>query len=83
MSESPENVALGEAVRLLRERAQLTQDALAERSGLSRSTLRRIESGRVDATWGSLRRLAAGLGVELADLLRRADRMREDGRGSA
>jgi transcriptional regulator with XRE-family HTH domain len=59
---------LGKATRSLRAEAQLTQKALAEKSGISASWLSRIEDGQVDPTWGAMRLIASGLGVSLKSL---------------
>jgi transcriptional regulator with XRE-family HTH domain len=56
---------LGNAVRILRERAGLSPEEVAERGGISTSWLRRIESGDHDPSWGSMRRVARGLGVSM------------------
>ena len=42
-----ERNALGDLIKLRREKADLTQDALAERSGISRNTISAIEQGRI------------------------------------
>jgi transcriptional regulator with XRE-family HTH domain len=55
-------------VRTLRERAGLSQSELAGRAGISTSWLRRIESGAHDPSWGSMRRVARGLGVSIEEL---------------
>jgi tetratricopeptide (TPR) repeat protein/transcriptional regulator with XRE-family HTH domain len=61
-------VRFGELLRSQRERALLTQEQLAERSGLNARTIRRLErgsgGGRPHAA--SLRRLAAALGLDTA-----------------
>lgn len=55
---------LAELVRRLRERALLTQEELAVRSGLSSGTVRRLETGRTRNPRGdSVRMLADGLGL--------------------
>jgi transcriptional regulator with XRE-family HTH domain len=59
---------LAKAVRLLREEAKLSQKELAERSGMSASWLCRIESGDYDPAWGSIRKVAGGLGVSMRAL---------------
>jgi len=65
--------ALGQAVRTLRQKTGLSQDALAARAGLDASSIARIEAGQVDPTWGSMRRIAAGLGVPLEELAELAE----------
>ena len=63
------NVALGAAIRALRERAGLSQAALGERAGLPPQSISAIEGGRHEPTWGDLRRIAQGLEVPLEKLL--------------
>lgn len=60
---------LGVAVRQLRQANGLTPAQLADRAGLSGSTINAIERGKQDTTWSNLRRLAEGLGVGLDRLL--------------
>jgi transcriptional regulator with XRE-family HTH domain len=56
------------ALREERVRAALTQQELAERSGVARSTIARIETGD-QASIPTVRRLARALGLEPADLM--------------
>ena len=56
-------------VRRLRAEKGLTQDALAQGASMDPAEIRRIESGRRDPGVRVLSRVAAGLGVEPADLL--------------
>ena len=53
-------VSVGESVRIIRELQELTQNALAELTGIPQSTISAIENGRVN------------LGVERAKILARA-----------
>jgi tetratricopeptide (TPR) repeat protein/transcriptional regulator with XRE-family HTH domain len=64
-------VRFGDLLRSLRERALLTQEQLAEHSGLSVRTIRRLERGSAKGRpqSGSLRRLVAALGPEAAELV--------------
>jgi transcriptional regulator with XRE-family HTH domain len=55
-------------LRTLRRERNLTQDALAERSGLSVDWIRRMERGALSPTLGSLEKLSVGLGVSLVVL---------------
>jgi len=59
---------LARAVEKLRLTGSLSRDEVAKRAGLSGMTIAAIEEGRQDPTWGNLRRLADGLGVELPTL---------------
>lgn len=62
------NQRIAERVRALRASRGLTLDALAERSGVSRSMISLIERGESSPTAVLLERLAAGLSVPLASL---------------
>lgn len=69
---------LGKAVRRLREEAELTPEALAERAGLSVMQLATIEAGEDDPLWGDMRRVADGLGVSLEQLAELAEEFEEE-----
>jgi len=56
---------LGQAMRALRDRAGITQKALAERAGTSEAYVSNIEGGRRDARWSTLARLLRALGTDL------------------
>lgn len=56
------------AVRKIRTEAGLTQSALAKRVGLDPSQVSRLEKGKGNPRWGTVRRIAVGLDVSLADL---------------
>ncbi len=58
-------IDLGQRIRILRERRNLSQRALAEASGLSRNTLSLLERGQSSPTVSTLKRIAMALGVEL------------------
>ncbi len=51
-------------LRGLRQRAVLSQQQLAERSGVARDTISKLETGRRKAYPTTVRKLAAGLEVE-------------------
>lgn len=59
---------VGHRLRLLRERRRMTSRQLAERAGISAQSLSRIERGRHDVVFSTLRRLLAAMNFELADL---------------
>lgn len=75
MGKSPEGSWAGlpsEVGRLLVEArlsVGLSQEALAARSGVSRATIAKIESGKIDPQLSTVYRLAAGLEVDLRSLL--------------
>lgn len=54
---------LARAVRELRESQGMTQEVLAERSGLHLTWIARMEAGETNPSWGTTKRLAKGLGV--------------------
>ena len=58
----------GEAVRNIRTAAGLTQEELADNSGLDRSYIGGIERGERNPTLGVIEKIAEGLGVTLAEL---------------
>lgn len=59
---------LGQAMRMLRDRAGITQKVLAERAGTSEAYVSNIEGGRRDARWSTLIRLLRALGADLRQL---------------
>lgn len=56
---------LGDAVRAVRLRRGLTQQALASRAGMSRQWLAGLESGTANPTWDVVARLAAALELDV------------------
>lgn len=57
----------GARLRELREAAGLTQEDLAQRTGLQYQSIARYERGAVEPTWPIVLKLANALGVELND----------------
>lgn len=66
---SPAHIALGQAVRQLRERRDLSQEALAHASGLHRTYVGGIERGEQNPTFSSLVQMANALDVKLSELM--------------
>lgn len=64
----PEYVTLGRAVRELRARRSLTQEALGRESALHRNYVGAIERGEINPTFAVLLKLADGLTVTLSEL---------------
>jgi len=62
-------VALGRRVKELRGLQGITQEELADRSGLFRTYMSRIESGRANPTLTMLHQIAAAFGVDVGELL--------------
>jgi transcriptional regulator with XRE-family HTH domain len=63
---------IGHQVLAWRRTRGMTQTALAERAGVKRLFISRLESGRVDPSLSSVRRLAIALGLSPGDLIDRA-----------
>jgi transcriptional regulator with XRE-family HTH domain len=61
-------IGLGKAIRKLRQEKKLSQEALGNRAEIHPTWISHIESGRINPTWGNVRRIAAGLKVPLEDL---------------
>lgn len=62
-------IALGDRIRVARLQENLTQERLAERAGVDRSTIQRIERGTTDAKFSNLVRIARVLRVSVKSLL--------------
>lgn len=65
---------LAATVRAARGAQDLSVSALAERSGVSRAMIAKIERGDVQPTAALLARLSAALGLTLSELIARAER---------
>jgi transcriptional regulator with XRE-family HTH domain len=66
---SPATQALGERVRTRREALGLSQEALAHQAGVHWTFLGQVERGRRNLSLHNLLKLAAGLGVDPAELV--------------
>lgn len=66
-------IGLGKAIRKLRTEAKLSQEALGERAEIHPTWISHIESGRINPTWGNVRRIARGLKVPLQRLAQLAE----------
>lgn len=60
---------LGKNLRAAREKRELTQEQLSERSGVQAGEISRIETGKRDPQISTLLKLAKGLGVEPGQLV--------------
>ena len=65
---------IGARIKTLRAGRGFTLEELAERSGVSRAMISRIERGESSATAQLLNRLCVGLGITLSGLFARAER---------
>lgn len=66
-------ISLGEAVRALRERQQISLRALAELTGFSPSFMSQVENGQASPSISSLEKIAAALGVTLGQFFNAAE----------
>jgi transcriptional regulator with XRE-family HTH domain len=64
---------ISDRLRDLRKRALLTQQELADKSGVGVTTIIRIERNQVEPHGSTIRKLAEALEVEPQELVRRAD----------
>jgi DNA-binding XRE family transcriptional regulator len=72
-SERPQP-ALGAAVRQLREKRGLSQEALAKKAGLTGRTLSALETGNANPTWATACDLAAALEVSIGELAKLSEK---------
>jgi transcriptional regulator with XRE-family HTH domain len=80
MSASPAfQAALGLAVKARREELGLTQEQLDLRTDLHQRWISNVETGKRNPSYGSLRRLAAGLNLSTSELLARAEQIERSG----
>lgn len=68
-------IGLGKAIRALRQEAKLSQETLGHRADIHPTWISHIESGRINPTWGNVRRIAKGLDVDLPVLAARAEEL--------
>ncbi|HEY1688033.1 MAG TPA: helix-turn-helix transcriptional regulator [Solirubrobacteraceae bacterium] len=80
MSASPAfQTALGLAVAACRKQLGLTQEQLANDSGIHQRYLSNVETGKRNPSYASLRRLAAALGLDASQLVAHAEQIERDG----
>jgi transcriptional regulator with XRE-family HTH domain len=78
---SPEHAALGDAIRIRREKLGLSQEALADAAGVHVTHLGGVERGVRNPNYTTIVRIADALGVSPGALITAADKLRAD-RGS-
>jgi transcriptional regulator with XRE-family HTH domain len=61
---------MGRRLQALRKARDLSRQQLAERAGISREYVRKLEAGRQDPTLGTLTALAKALKVSVAELVK-------------
>ena len=72
-----ELTAFGLALRTLRQRAQLTQEQLADMCGLNRTYVGSVERGERNVGLLNIHVLARALNISASELLRTAEKFRE------
>ena len=65
---------LGKTVAALRKQAKFTQSQMAERTGFDMKYYQDIEYGRRPITTRTLYQLCSGIGIEVHDLVNKANR---------
>jgi transcriptional regulator with XRE-family HTH domain len=73
---------IGETIKFLRSRADLTQEQLSDASEIHTTEISRLENGRRNPTWETMKDLAKGLGIPLWHMVALAERL-ESGEKSA
>ena len=68
--QSYDNRVMGNVIRKLRMQRGLSQEVLSGLSGVARSHLAMIESGKKNPSVDTLWKIAGGLGIRLSDLIR-------------
>lgn len=66
----PPPAAFARNLRAAREKAGLSQEALAERAGMHRNAVALLETGKRDPRVSTVAKLAKALGVPASDLLK-------------
>lgn len=77
---SPEQAALGDAIRRTRKRAELTQEQLADRAEINAKQVGILERGRGNPSYMTLARVASALELRIGELTMLADRLHDERR---
>jgi transcriptional regulator with XRE-family HTH domain len=70
--------ALGKAIRQLRDKRGMTQEALAHAAGVTVGHLSMIERGHSNPTWATVKAIAAALGGSMVELTKLASRFESE-----
>lgn len=73
MPPEPDQPILGAAIKAIRTEKGISQNQLAEATGLTQGWLSDTENGRRNPSWNSLLRLCRGLGIPVGELVARAE----------
>ncbi|HEX6457152.1 MAG TPA: helix-turn-helix transcriptional regulator [Solirubrobacterales bacterium] len=71
-------IGLGRAIRTLRNDIRMSQETLGQRADIHPTWISHIESGRINPTWGNVRRIAHGLEVPLPRLAELAEKLEKE-----
>lgn len=64
---------IGQAVKNIRQKKNISQEALAYQSGIGRSHMYKIENNRISPTVETLEKIAVTLGVRISEILEEAE----------
>jgi len=78
LASSAFQAALGLAVKARREELKLTQEQVANNSGLHQRWISNVETGKRNPSYGSLRRLATALELSTSELIALAEQIEHD-----
>lgn len=67
--------ALGAAIRELRHKRGLTQEALAHEAEITAGHLSMVERGHANPSWGAVMAIATALDVSISELARLSERL--------
>ncbi len=73
--------SLGRAIRRLRKDRKLSQEELGHRAEIHPTWISHLESGRANPAWGTVRRIARVLEVQLSELVLLAESLGREERG--
>lgn len=68
--------ALGAAIRELRGKTGMTQEAVAQKAGITVAHLSGIERGHANPSWAAVMAIADALDVSIVEIARRVERLR-------
>jgi transcriptional regulator with XRE-family HTH domain len=71
--------ALGLAIRQRRNERDLKAREVAQRANVNATHYSRLENGRVNPSWGTVRRVAEVLDLSVSELAARAERIEVEG----
>lgn len=60
---------IGETIKLLRKRQNITQKILSAETGVDRSLISKIEKGKTAGSIQTIKKLAIALGVRISEIL--------------